>query len=84
MRLAIVSNLVPDSPAAKAGVKEGDLIVSMTPKRALGDMAGKMMEMKVTRAGQPLTFNFSPYGPPQPGWLWVMSDGARSGSCKID
>ncbi|MBB5066227.1 hypothetical protein [Granulicella mallensis] len=84
MRLAIVSNLLGDSPAAKAGVKEGDLIVSMTAKRVLEKTAGEMMEMKVIRAGQPLTFNFSPYGPPQPGWQWVMSDGARSGSCKID
>lgn len=84
MRLAIVSNLRADSPASEAGVEEGDLIISMTAQRALEKKSGEMIEMKVTRAGQPLTFTFSPYGPPQPGWQWQISDSARSGSCTID
>ncbi len=83
MRQAIVSDLRADSPAAKAGVKEGDLIVFITSKRAL-ESGSYEMEMRVTRGGQPLTFSFNPYGPPQPAWQWVMSDANPNAKCKLN
>lgn len=83
MRMAIVSDLQADSPAAKAGVKEGDLIVSITSKRALKSESDKM-EMRVTRQGQPLTFSFIPYGPPQPAWQWTASRANRDEGCKTN
>jgi hypothetical protein len=73
MRLAVVSNLRPDSPGAKAGLKNGDRILQSTSPRSAEDSQDHFLQMKVERNGLPMTFSFSPFGPPVDGWKWIRS-----------
>ena len=64
-----IKNVVPDSPAAKAGIQKGDVIVKLNFKDAhefklseinqkFQEKAGKKIKMVVSRAGEKLKFQF--------------------------
>lgn len=83
MRLGVVNNLRPDSAAAEAGIRENDTILSMTPLDVVRPDPKKMMELKVRRAQQELTFTYSPRKAAVPAWHWVRDVSVSEKECGI-
>lgn len=83
MRLGVVKNLIPDSPAAKAGVKEGDTIVSLTPLKDVRDDPAKVMDLTLRRDGQEVKVSYLPRGAPVPAWHWERNAKIPDGQCRL-
>lgn len=73
MRLGEVNRLRVDSEAARAGLKDGDEIVSATPLEQLRADDQKQMDITVLRDGKSLSFHFLPRGPEVDGWQWQLN-----------
>jgi hypothetical protein len=83
MRLGVVKNLREDSAAAKAGVHEGDIIVSLTPLDVVRQDPTKKMDLKLKRGGQEITVTYSPREPEVPAWHWVRNPAVDQKNCGI-
>jgi regulator of sigma E protease len=75
-RTAIVGQVLPDKPAARAGIHEGDTIVAVNGRRVrqwydlletLQASPGQNLTVEVARAGQRMSFNVRPYLDSVPG-----------------
>jgi regulator of sigma E protease len=75
-RSAIVGQVLPDKPAARAGIREGDTIVAVNGRRVgqwydlletLQASPGQNLTIEVARAGQRMSFNVRPYLDSIPG-----------------
>jgi regulator of sigma E protease len=75
-RAAIVGQVVPDKPAARAGIREGDTIVAVNGRKVrqwydlletLQASPGQNLTVEVARAGQRMSFNVRPYLDSIPG-----------------
>lgn len=75
-RAPVVGEVLPDKPAAKAGIQEGDTIVGVNgqPVRQWYDLlellqasAGRALNVKVARGGKRLAFDIQPYVDSIPG-----------------
>jgi regulator of sigma E protease len=75
-RAPVVGEVLPDKPAAKAGIQEGDTIVGVNgqPVRQWYDLlellqasAGQPLNVKVARGGKRLSFDIQPYVDSIPG-----------------
>ena len=75
-----IPNLVPGDPAEKAGVKVGDVVVSIDGEQivfssqlrdAIAKHAGRPMSMVVLRHGSPLTISITPVKHGETGWIGV-------------
>jgi len=75
-RAPVVGQVVPDRPAARAGIQEGDTIVAVNgaPVRQWYDLLevlqsspGRDLKLEVARGGQRLTFDIRPYVDTIPG-----------------
>ena len=83
MRLGAVSHLREGSPAAKAGLKEGDKVLRMTPIDDARKSETKQMEATVLREEKELKFTFLPRAEPVPSVQWTRVPGVPDSSCKI-
>ena len=70
MRLGVVADLRADSNAAKAGLLEGDEIVSITSMKDIKDDETKPIDMVIRRDGQTYSVSFMPRGQALPGYRW--------------
>ena len=75
-RAPVVGQVLPDRPAAKAGIQEGDTIVAVNGRpvqqwydllETLQSSAGQSLTIQVARGGQRQTFNIRPYVDSIPG-----------------
>ena len=75
-RTAIVGEVVPDKPAGRAGIREGDTIVAVNGRRVrqwydlletLQGSPGQNLTVAVARGGQRMSFNIRPYLDSIPG-----------------
>ena len=75
-RAAIVGQVVPDKPAARAGIREGDTIVAVNGRKVrqwydlletLQASPGQNLTIEVARAAQRMSFNVRPYLDSIPG-----------------
>jgi regulator of sigma E protease len=75
-RAAIVGQVLPDKPAARAGIREGDTVVAVNGRRVgqwydlletLQASPGQSLTIEVARAGQRMSFNVRPYLDSIPG-----------------
>lgn len=83
MRLGVISDLVPGSNAAKAGLQEGDVIRSFTPLDELRDDPDRKMEMTIERNGERLSVGYLPRGEEVPAWLWRRVEDPSETQCGI-
>lgn len=67
----MVEKVVEDSPAAQAGIKSGDVIVGYKKAQDfinfVNQNAGKLIQLKVNRAGEEIAFNLIPRENPPAG-----------------
>jgi regulator of sigma E protease len=72
----VVGQVVPDRPAARAGIQEGDTVVAVNGKpvrqwydllEVLQSSPGRDLKVEVARGGQRLTFDIRPYVDTIPG-----------------
>lgn len=84
MRLGVVAQLRADSPAAKAGLKDGDEIVSMPSIKDVRGDQHRMIDMTVRRDGQLLNFSYLPRGEAIDGWQWQPVHDAERYGCLGD
>jgi regulator of sigma E protease len=75
-RAPVVGQVLPDKPAARAGIQEGDTIVAVSGKpvqqwydllEVLQSSGGQPLKVEVTRGGRRLTFDVTPYVDSIPG-----------------
>jgi hypothetical protein len=83
MRLGVVKNLVSGSPAAEAGVAEGDTIVSMTPLTKARENPATMMELRLRRDGKDLQIRYLPRGAAVPAWHWERDPKIPDRQCRL-
>ncbi|MFT4196438.1 MAG: hypothetical protein QM601_00760 [Pseudoxanthomonas sp.] len=79
-RMSVVSKLQPDSAAARAGVREGDIIIRYTPLEQLQADPRAHMHLSLLRDGQPLQIDYLPRGARVEGWHFAV-DPALAGHC---
>jgi serine protease Do len=85
---AVVADVLPDTPAAKAGLKDGDIITSLAGKPVPSAMdltwsvwrlaAGKPVEVAILRDGKPITVTVTPEK--QPDDFGLASESRKSKS----
>jgi regulator of sigma E protease len=75
-RTPVVGQVLPDKPAAKAGIQEGDTIVAVNGRpvqqwydllELLQSSAGEPLKVEVARGGRRLAFDVTPYLDSMPG-----------------
>lgn len=83
MRLGVVADLRPDSAAARAGLADGDEILSLTPVSELQKDETRTMEMTIRRDGQTYGVRYLPRGEPISGWRWEKVDSVAADRCAL-
>jgi len=76
-RPRIITGLDPQSPAAKAGLKNGDVVTNTLIIDALQPYPTRPITLKVDRGGQLLDITFAPSGALATGYQWRK----RTGGC---
>lgn len=76
-----ISGLIAGSAAAKAGVRDGDEVVSHTPLKALYRNLTARMTLRVGHAGHIRDITYLPRGRPIPSYRWVRIPGVPSSEC---
>ena len=84
MRLGVVADLRADSNAAKAGLLEGDEIVSITSMKDVKDDESMPIEITIRRDGQVYATSFMPRGNPLPGYRWEKNAEMNRYGCGSD
>lgn len=81
MHLDLVTSLEEQSNARRAGLEEGDRIVSLTPLEALYGDESAMMEMVVSRDGSEHSIRYLPRGEKVEAWQWRNNDDVPDERC---
>jgi len=68
-----IGGLVQGSPAERAGLRNGDVLVTGTDINPAADSLDKPVVLDVRRNGKPMTIAFDPRGGSQPGLEWTSS-----------
>lgn len=79
-----IGGLVQGSPAEKAGLRNGDVLVTGTDINPAAESLDAPVELHVRRNGEPMTISFEPGNGSQSGLVWTSScaDGERQVSRK--
>ncbi len=78
----ILRGLKPGSEAAKAGLRDGDRIVSAPLGDAVQADADRMIQAKVIRDGQTLTVTYLPRGEAVEAYQWERAPEALQSACR--
>lgn len=77
----VIQNLDPTSPAAKAGLKEGDKVVWATSQDTAQEAYGEEMVLKVDRGGKTVEIRFLPHGALTDSYQWKRV--AQGAQCRV-
>jgi len=79
----VIRNLVDGSPAARAGVREGDEVVSTMELGAVRADTSATLTLRLRRDGQPVTVMYTPRGAPLDGYRWVREPSVPESACRL-
>ena len=79
----LVKDLRANTAAARAGLREGDAIVKMTPLAGVRDNPSAEMAMEVRRGDESVSVRFLPRSEPAAGWQWQRVAGVPDSACKL-
>lgn len=79
----IINHLDPNSPAAKAGLKEGDKVLWATSQDTAQERYGDPMILKVERDGKTVEIKFLPHGALTDSYQWVRVRNVPAAQCRI-
>jgi predicted metalloprotease with PDZ domain len=77
----VIADLDPASPAAKAGVRNGDKIVRPVTLDMQQTDPSRPIALKIDRDGQELEISFKPEGPKKKGYLWERVKNVPDAKC---
>jgi S1-C subfamily serine protease len=69
----VVGGVKADSEAARAGLRDGDVLIEGVDINPVASSLDKPIVLKVQRDGKPLTISFDPRAGSQPGLAWTSS-----------
>jgi S1-C subfamily serine protease len=70
---SVIGGLVRGSPAERAGLRNGDVLVTGTDIGPAATSLDGPVVLHVRRSGKPMTIAFDPRGGSQPGLAWTSS-----------
>ncbi|MFT4179157.1 MAG: hypothetical protein QM612_06805 [Thermomonas sp.] len=77
----VIRGLVADSPAARAGLRNGDAVTRSVGLDAQQSRPGDAIVLHVEREGRRFEVSFVPAGAPFPGYQWVLADAPGNAAC---
>lgn len=80
----IISGLDPASPAAKAGLREGDRVTNSMVIDSIQASPSDPLTLVVEREGENVEITFKPEGAPVEGYKWVRNEDAPDDVCRRD
>lgn len=78
----IVTDLEPGSPAARAGIEEGDEILAPVPFYDVRADRDRTLSIDLRRDGREFSIEYLPRGEPVPGYEWFLKPGLDDASCR--
>lgn len=82
-RRDVIKDLRAGTAAERAGLREGDVIVAMTPTAEVRDNPAAEMLLEIRRGEQTLPVRFTPRSDPAAGWQWERVAGVPDRACKL-
>ncbi|WP_419814300.1 peptidase M61 [Glacieibacterium sp.] len=79
----IVRGLKPGSEAAKAGLRDGDMISYGVALDAVQAEVNRTLALQVTRDGKTFPLTYLPRGKPVEAYQWTRKPGVPEASCKL-
>jgi membrane-associated protease RseP (regulator of RpoE activity) len=79
----IVRGLVPDSAAARAGLRNGDRIVKPVPQDAIQADQSAMLSLLIERNGRTFPMTYLPRGAVVPAYQWRRRPGVPDRACGL-
>ncbi|WP_115720122.1 M61 metallopeptidase family protein [Gallaecimonas mangrovi] len=79
----IIKGLNPDSAAAKAGLRNGDVVTNPIGLDESQAHPSHTMTLVVNRAGKTLNIRFKPEGKLTEGYQWQARKGAKGDQCRL-
>lgn len=80
----VIADLDPASPAAKAGLKNGDKVLTATPLDGAQENPDREMSVTVDRDGKPVEFRFKPKGlTTLEGYQWERIPSVPQEQCRV-
>jgi hypothetical protein len=79
----IVKGLVEGSEAAKAGIRNGDLILQPVPLEEAQSDLGKTLKLQMSRGGEAFEVEYLPRGETVQGYLWERVVGVADSACAL-
>ena len=78
-----VKNLVAESAAARAGLRNGDVVLDATNLSVVQDDPAAEMAVKVRRGTEDLSFRYLPRGEAVDAYRWVRVPGVADSACRF-
>lgn len=82
-RRDVIKDLRAGTAAERAGLREGDVIVAMTPTAEVRDNPAAEMVLEIRRGDLTLLVRFIPRSDPVAGWQWERVAGVPDSACKL-
>lgn len=79
----IVTGVVPGSAAARAGLRDGDAIVTWTPQDYLQGEQTALMKLTIRRNGRVMPLEYLPRGETVDAWQWERVAGVPDTACAL-
>lgn len=76
-----VRDLIPDSAAERAGLRNGDVITHPVPQDDVQGRQDRKLTLQILRDGVPMTIEYLPRSEYVPAWQWERVPGVADSEC---